>query len=169
MGSNADELTRRLARLERTMQLWKGSACVLLVMLSAVALLGVAPGQSQLFTAHTIQAQEIELVDGNGLLRARLATSENEVALVFTDANRKPVLFVGVTKEESGVSLMDAGRSRLMLSNGIRGTAIDFFDDKEMPRIEVSMRNGKPMLSVLKPGLSGIVWSVPEQPTPRKR
>ena len=137
--STQDMLTIRLERLERASRRSKRAMLVVLVGVTAAALLGQAPAHR----AKSLEAEEFVLRDSRGQIRASLGTTENagSTVLQLHAENGRPRARITVSSDgTSSLEVIDAGeRVRVLL--GVK--------DNGSPRIWLGNETGK------------IVWRAP--------
>jgi hypothetical protein len=110
---------QRIDRLERDHRRWKSLACIPMIILGLILILGISDYKMGVF--HEIRAQQFILVDADGKMRASLRVGSDEsAALALVDKD-------GWTR--AGLAVLPDGSPRLRL-----------YDQKEKPRSGLGVR-----------------------------
>jgi hypothetical protein len=135
-------LVERMARLEKENRRTKQLCAVLLILISALVLMGQASPN------RTVEANEFILRDEQGRTRAWLHMEADGPYFTLTDASGKGRLGLTVRETEgTGISMYDPyGKIRVALGEGRTGRSLAFYGDNGEQ--QVTIKDG--------PGMSGI-------------
>ena len=153
MSEDANDVVRRIERLERESRRWRGVALVLGLLLAAAGVMGQAK------TGRTVEATRFVLKDSANRVRAELVAQERSVALRFKDEGGIPRLTVGTEDGTSVVVLNDragaVAANVAVLPHGAPGLTL--YDPAGKSRLEISLgRDGAPSLVTTSPA-----WKAP--------
>jgi hypothetical protein len=134
------DLLQRLARLER--QIWVGKRLGLLV-LTLVAVVGLAGAAAQPAVPESSVAREFKLLDKDGKTRARLfMTGAGQPAFSLFDEKGKERIYMHINKDGARFVCLDPQGNRIMSTLGTeeKGGNVSVFDASNQNRFVASAK-----------------------------